>query len=446
MLKKNIFLAVLFLIKPTMAEEPTRLEDVIDEVNPAVVNVIAELKNNEQNLGAGIIIGADGYIVTNAHVTEEAERIYVVTSDGIQYETTLVGDDDKTDIALLKAVHPEGFEPADFADSDEVRVGNTVFAIGNPFGLGNSVSLGIISAKERDIEKGPYDSFLQTDATINQGNSGGPLFNMQGKIIGVNTAIFSLNGQYAGIGFATPSNTVEWVANQIKQNGKVTRGWLGFGVQKIKSKAENGGYVMVVDNLQEKSPAAKGGLMVGDIIEEFGEIELNNPRVFSLNISKMSIGTEIPVVVKRDEQKLDLVLKVDIMPDEKKNQPSDEELGLETKEDVSARLKSFAELGIDAKQVINAVDFEQIGIKAYFEEKNREFVVVAVSPQSEAFAKEIKMGDRIINVGDDRLFGVEDFKFKLKKAEQKGVISLTVLSGTNVYAVNIKVENKNEQN
>ena len=422
------------------------LEDVIDEVNLTVVNVVAELKDGEKALGAGIVIETDGYIVTNAHVTEDAEKIYVLFNDGRQYPALAVGNDEKTDIALLKVEHSEGFITADFADSDEVRVGNTVFAIGNPFGLGNSVSLGIISAKERDIEKGPYDNFLQTDATINQGNSGGPLFNREGKIVGMNTAIFSADGQYAGIGFATPSNTVKWVAEQIKQKGKVERGWLGFGVQRVADRRENGGYVLAVDSLKENSPAVKAGLNVGDIIEEFGEIELTNPRVFSLEISKLPVGTQIPAVVKRDDKTLDLNFIVAAMPEENIAKISDVELGLESKKDEEDRLKSFAELGIDNAQVINAVYFDEIEIKAYFEEKNREFVVVEVKQKSDAHNKGLKVGDKIIAVNNAKPYGVEDFVVKLKNAARIGRIELDVLSGTKAYSLNLKIGHNNEQN
>lgn len=446
MIKKFFSLFVLFWSATAFSAETKDLEDVIEEANKAVVNVIAELEGNEQNLGAGIIIGADGYIVTNAHVTEGAKKIFATTSDDKQYEAKLVGSDEKTDIALLKIADQEGFQAAEFANSDEVRVGNSVFAIGNPFGLGSSVSLGIISAKERDIEKGPYDNFLQTDATINQGNSGGPLFNRQGQIVGMNTAIFSADGQYAGIGFATPSNTVKWVANQLKTQGKISRGWLGFGVQKIKSKSENGGYVFAVDYIKENSPAENSGLKVGDIIEEIGEIELNNPRVFSLEISKLPIGTEIPMIIKRDSQELDLILKVAQMPEENAKQPTDEELGLETKADEQKRMQNFAELGIDVAKVANAVEFKQIGIKAYFEDKNREFVVIDVAPKSDASEKGVKIGDKIISVDDAKPFGIEDFQIKLKKAEDKQKIDMTLLSGTNVYSVSLKIGEKNEQN
>lgn len=446
MIKKFFSLFVLFWSATAFSAETKDLEDVIEEANKAVVNVIAELEGNEQNLGAGIIIGADGYIVTNAHVTEGAKKIFATTSDDKQYEAKLIGSDEKTDIALLKIADQEGFQAAEFADSDEVRVGNTVFAIGNPFGLGSSVSLGIISAKERDIEKGPYDNFLQTDATINQGNSGGPLFNRQGQIVGMNTAIFSADGQYAGIGFATPSNTVKWVADQLKKQGKISRGWLGFGVQKIKSKSENGGYVFAVDYIKENSPAENSGLKVGDIIEEIGEIELNNPRVFSLEISKLPVGTEVPMIIKRDSQELDLILKVAQMPEENTKQPTDEELGLETKADEQKRMQNFAELGIDVAKVANAVEFKQIGIKAYFEDKNREFVVIEVAPKSDALEKGIKVGDKIISVDDTKPFGIEDFQIKLKKAEDKQKIDMTLLSGTNVYSVSLKIGEKNEQN
>lgn len=439
MMKNIAFATTLFFAFTAFGADALPLEDVIERVNPAVVNVVSKLQNGEQALGTGIVTDSDGYIVTNAHVTENFESIYVLSADGTQYEAEFVGDDDKTDIALLKIETSEAIEPAQFADSDSVRVGNAVFAIGNPFGLGNSVSLGIISAKERDIEKGPYDNFLQTDATINQGNSGGPLFDMNGKIVGMNTAIFSLDGQYVGIGFATPSNTVKWVAEQIKEKGRVVRGWLGFGVQKIKEKSENGGYVLAVDYLKENSPAANSGLVVGDIIEAFGEIELSNPRTFSLEISKLEKGTKIPAIIRRDEKKIDLVFEIGVMPDDKSLRATDEELGLESKETAEKRMKSFAELGIDAKQVVNAHDFAQIGIKAYFEEKNREFVVVAVLPNSEAEKKEVKIGDRIISVNEQKPFGVDDFAAKLKKSEQTGNVSLTLLSGTSVYTISLKV-------
>ena len=445
---KKLLLFGFFMFLPFMvkAQVNPALEDVIDEVNLTVVNVVAELKDGEKALGAGIIIEADGYIVTNAHVTEGAQKIYVFLNDGRQYSAKIVGSDEKTDIALLKTEQSENFEPADFADSDEVRVGNTVFAIGNPFGLGSSVSLGIISAKERDIEKGPYDNFLQTDATINQGNSGGPLFNRDGKIIGMNTAIFSLDGQYAGIGFATPSNTVKWVAQQIKKKGKVERGWLGFSVQRVAEKGEKGNYVLAVDSLKEDSPAAKGGLMVGDIIKEFGEIELKNPRLFSLEISKMPVGTQIPAVIKRDDKMLDLSFEVALMPDEKASKMSDVEFGLESKTEEETRLKNFAELGIDNTQIINAVEFKQIGIKAYFEEKNREFVVVEVKPKSDAYNKGLKVGDKIIAVNDTKPFGAEDFSVKLKNAARIGMVELDILSGTKAYSLNLKIGHNNEQN
>ena len=235
-MRKFLGISALFFIMalPVQAEQRL-LEDVIEEVNPSVVSIAVDVSEDEQALGAGIIISADGYVVTNAHVMENAKKIMVQTPDGEIFEAKLVGVDEKTDIALLKVKNPLNLEAGHFGDSDEIRVGNQVFAIGNPFGLGNSVSLGIISAKERDIDKGPYDNFLQTDAAINQGNSGGPLFNMDGKIIGMNTAIFSEDGKNAGVGFATPANIITWVVSQLKQHGKVVRGWLGISVQQVRS-------------------------------------------------------------------------------------------------------------------------------------------------------------------------------------------------------------------
>ena len=182
----SVFVLGLILALPLRAEQRL-LEDVIEEVNPSVVSIAVDVSDDEQALGAGIIISAAGYVVTNAHVMENAKKITLQLPNGETFAANLVGVDEKTDIALLKVKNPINLEAGHFGDSDAIRVGNQVFAIGNPFGLGNSVSLGIISAKERDIDKGPYDNFLQTDAAINQGNSGGPLVDEAGNVIGVNT-------------------------------------------------------------------------------------------------------------------------------------------------------------------------------------------------------------------------------------------------------------------
>lgn len=419
---KCLIFSFLLLFSFKASSEQRMLEDVIEEVNPSVVNIVVDTDDENQVLGAGIIISADGYIVTNAHVTENAKNITITTADGEEYQADLKGSDNKTDISLLRVVHPLGFEPAHFADSEEVRVGNTVFAIGNPFGLGNSVSLGIISAKERDIEKGPYDNFLQTDAAINQGNSGGPLFNMEGQIVGLNTAIFSTDGKNMGVGFATPSNIVQWVAEQLKKNGKIVRGWLGIGVQKLRTDDAEQKDKLFVASMSEDSPAALSGIKVGDILEAVGEATLRNPRDFSLSIASMAPGTTLPVTVIRDGKTLDFEVTVLEMPEKK------------TDEDVSENMLLDAE-----NSTRPAVNFSELGMKMYFDDVSQEFVVLEIEDKSDAAVKGIRVGDRFKTFNNQKVFGVEDLKIKLREAKETGKATLLFVSDDAVDTITLNL-------
>lgn len=418
----------LILALPLRAEQRL-LEDVIEEVNPSVVSIAVDVSDDEQALGAGIIISAAGYVVTNAHVMENAKKITLQLPNGETFAANLVGVDEKTDIALLKVKNPINLEAGHFGDSDAIRVGNQVFAIGNPFGLGNSVSLGIISAKERDIDKGPYDNFLQTDAAINQGNSGGPLFNMDGKIIGMSTAIFSEDGKNVGVGFATPSNVVKWVVSQLKQNGKVIRGWLGMSVQKVFTKDDTNSEALIVSAMEENSPAAKAGLKVGDKILSFGQVSLKNPRLFSYEISKLAPDTEIQATIVRDAQTIETKIIVAKAPEELKVLPKDN----------FAEMRSFEELGLDKYKIGKAVLFETLGISAYYEETTKELAITAVKNDSEAENKGIKMGDRIVMVNDKPIFGVEDMKVKIKQPVD-GKIKLQLKDSDGSYNVYLNVK------
>lgn len=424
----SVFVLGLILALPLRAEQRL-LEDVIEEVNPSVVSITVDVSDDEQALGAGIIISAAGYVVTNAHVMENAKKITLQLPNGETFAANLVGVDEKTDIALLKVKNPINLEAGHFGDSDAIRVGNQVFAIGNPFGLGNSVSLGIISAKERDIDKGPYDNFLQTDAAINQGNSGGPLFNMDGKIIGMSTAIFSEDGKNVGVGFATPSNVVKWVVSQLKQNGKVIRGWLGMSVQKVFTKDDTNSEALIVSAMEENSPAAKAGLKVGDKILSFGQVSLKNPRLFSYEISKLAPDTEIQATIVRDAQTIETKIIVAKAPEELKVLPKDN----------FAEMRSFEELGLDKYKIGKAVLFETLGISAYYEETTKELAITAVKNDSEAENKGIKMGDRIVMVNDKPIFGVEDMKVKIKQPVD-GKIKLQLKDSDGSYNVYLNVK------
>lgn len=421
------YLLIVVLLAQTSQAGERILEDVIDEVNVSVLSITVDTETGEQALGAGFVISAEGYIVTNAHVVEEAKDIQAETIYGDSYKAKLVGVDKKTDIALLKAEHPLGLEPVHFADSDAVRVGQTVFAIGNPYGLGNSVSSGIISAKERDIEKGAYDNFLQTDAAINQGNSGGPLFNMNGEVVGMNTAIFSEQGENIGLGFATPSNMVQWVVNSLQENGKVERGWLGLSVRPVRTNGDNVMQLAIAEIIED-SPAAKAGLKVGDIIERLSNISLKNSRLFSAEIAATKPQTKLSAVVKRDGRILNFDIEVSSMPSEETSE-----------KDGVAPWQKFEDAGLSKEQFEKAVEFTELGITAYYDETAQNFLIIAVEPETDAAQKGVVAGNLLLAVDNKKLYSVEDLQTKIKQAAEKGTIELQVKSGQDFDTITVKL-------
>ncbi len=257
------------------------------------------------SLGSGFIIDPSGIVVTNNHVVQDAEEITVTLADGTKLAATLTGRDAKTDVAVLKVKTNKALPFVAFGDSDGARVGDWVMAIGNPFGLGGSVSAGIISARNRDINSGPYDDFIQTDAAINRGNSGGPLFNLDGQVIGVNTAIYSPSGGSVGIGFSIPSALVHSVVDQIIQYGETRRGWLGVRVQSVTDEiAESLGleraHGALVASVDEKGPAATAGIRPGDVITTFDGKEIAEMRSLPRVVAETKIGATVDVVLLRD--------------------------------------------------------------------------------------------------------------------------------------------------
>ena len=279
-------------------------------------------------LGSGFIISEDGYIITNYHVIENAEVVNVVLFDNTEVEADIIGGDEKTDIALIKIEPPFELDKVTFGDSDAIRVGDWVLAIGNPFGLGGSVTAGIVSAKSRDIAAGPYDNFIQTDAAINQGSSGGPMFNTKGEVIGINSALFSTSGNNMGIGFAIPINIVEWIVKQLEQSGEVKRGWIGIRVQpnsknlarSLNLKDSQG---IIVSGISENGPAAKAGLQAGDVIISLGQTEINSCKDFSRLIAEMPAGSEAQLVIWRN-QEIEPTVKVENMPKSPKAAPREQ--------------------------------------------------------------------------------------------------------------------------
>jgi len=272
----------------------------------------APREQKRRSLGSGFIVSEDGYILTNNHVVEKADEVTVTLLDKEDYKAEVVGTDPKTDIALIKIKPSEKLRFVRLGDSERLEIGEWVVAIGNPFGLGHTVTAGIVSAKGRVIGSGPYDDFIQTDASINPGNSGGPLFNLRGEVVGINTAIIQ-GGQ--GIGFATPIQMAKSVLGQLKEKGKVTRGWLGVYIQKLTPEmAESlkvpGGKGALVADVTKDGPAEKAGILSGDVIVRFDGREVEDPHELPQIVASTSPGKQVQVTVVRDGKRIDISVKI----------------------------------------------------------------------------------------------------------------------------------------
>jgi serine protease Do len=287
---------------------------------------------NRPSLGTGFIINTNGYIVTNNHVVEEADEITVTLASQEEFDATLIGRDPKTDLALLRVDSPLPLPTVPFGDSENLEVGEWVLAIGNPFGLGHTVTAGIVSAKGRIIGAGPYDDFIQTDASINPGNSGGPLFNMRGEVIGINTAIISRTGGYDGIGFALPSNIAVKTYNQIIRYGRVTRGSIGvqFSADNpslSRSYGAEGG--VFVEKTVDGGPAEKAGMRDEDIIVSVDGTKIDSGEKLIEVVAAISVGETVPIEVVRDGKKLTLDVKIadrlKLYPEQAEVRPQEDE-------------------------------------------------------------------------------------------------------------------------
>lgn len=270
-------------------------------------------------LGSGFIIDPAGWVVTNNHVVKDAAQVKVIMTDGTQYKAQVKGRDPKTDLALLKVKAGKPLPYVQFGSSDKARVGDWVLAVGNPFGLGGSVTAGIVSARGRDIHSGPYDDFLQIDAPINRGNSGGPLFNEEGQVIGVNTAIYTPSGGSVGIGFAIPSSVAKYVVAQLKAHGHIDRGWLGVAIQPVtdgvaRSLGLSSDRGTLVAEVVPGSPAAKAGLRAGDVILKAGGKKITELKQLSRLVADTSAGTQMQLEIYRDGATKDIPVIIGRMP------------------------------------------------------------------------------------------------------------------------------------
>lgn len=282
--------------------EGSPLAELFEQLNPNVGQG-QERMEEARSLGSGFIVSPDGHVVTNNHVIEGAEEIYVFLTDGRRLPAVLQGHDDKTDLAVLKVDAGADLPFVEFGDSDNAKVGDWVMAIGNPFGLGGSVTLGIVSARNRDINSGPYDDYIQTDASINQGNSGGPLFDMYGKVVGINTAIIARGMTSLGIGFAVPGNLARPVVEQLAEFGETRRGWLGVGIQEVTEDIAltldrpNTHGAIVVD-IDPAGPSI-GVLLEGDLILQFDSRDVVRMRDLPRIVAETAVGRAVPVLVLR---------------------------------------------------------------------------------------------------------------------------------------------------
>lgn len=463
-LTKIIVLAAVFMCMPlsesSAKNAPTSFADLVEKLTPSVVNIsstqIIEGADNPfggmlsekmpegspfgnlpellekfygfkgqdgeaapsrkaTSLGSGFVIDADGYIVTNFHVIEKAEEIVVTFSDGTTEKAKVVGRDSKTDLALLKVDSKKKLPALEWGDSDKARVGDWVIAIGNPFGLGGSVSAGIISARARDINSGPFDDFIQTDAAINRGNSGGPLFDTDGKVIGVNAAIFSTSGGNIGIGFAIPASMSWPVIKQLKEEGRTHRGWLGVKIQTVTEdiaeslglKDEHGALVLEVT---KDSPADKAGVLSGDIIITFDGHDVKTMRKLPRIVADTKPGKKVPMEVLRKGAKKTLLVSIAEMKDDEDLKAKDASTQEKKKEDSIANTKEIfglelASLNADLRKKFN-IDSGKQGV-----------LVVNVDNKSDAAQKGIRRGDVITDINQEPVKDVDGAVALLEKAK-----------------------------
>jgi serine protease Do len=478
--------AVIFVLpaRPAAARGPENIADVAEQVIDAVVNVSTSQKvdarvsgmpdlppgspmeeffdeffkkhhgqgggdNSDSDnaprrvtsLGSGFIIDPSGLIVTNNHVIADADEINVILNDGTKLPAQLVGKDSKADLALLrvKADHP--LKSVAFGDSDKLRLGEWVIAIGNPFSLGGTVTAGIVSARNRDIQSGPYDNYIQTDAAINRGNSGGPLFNLNGEVIGINTAIISPSGGSIGIGFAVPSNTAVPVLDQLRQYGEARRGWLGVRIQQVTDdiaeslsiKPPHGALVAGVD---DKGPAKPGGIEPGDVIVKFDGKDVKEMHDLPRIVADTPIGKDVDVVVIRKGKEETHTVKVGRLADDEKVASND------TKQDAAPEQKSTVQktLGLELSSMS-----DDLRKKFKIKDNIKGVVITGVDPSVDRSQpdKRLSPGDVIVEVQYEAVGnpGALQARIDALKAQGKKVAVLLVSNGvgeTRFVALNLQ--------
>ncbi len=391
-------------------------------------------------LGSGFIIDPSGLLVTNNHVIADADEITAILQDGQAYKAEIVGRDTKADLALLRIKAPHKLPAIAFGNSDEMRVGDWVMAIGNPFGMAGSVTAGIISARARDINAGPYDDFLQTDAAINKGNSGGPLLNLKGEVIGINTAIFSPSGGSIGIGFAIPANLAKPVIDDLQKYGKARRGWLGVRIQSVTDEiAESLGLKeqrgALVADVSPGGPAAKAGIRKGDVIASFDGKDVSEMHRLPRIVAETPINKDVEVVLWRDGKKLSIHAVVGELTDTDETEQAKAAEKPAPKQD--AGQTAVATLGLSVAPLSPALrERYDLGNDA------KGVVVTEVKPSGAAAEKGMRAGDVIVEVSQEPVKSPADLAAKIdaaRKAGRKSVL-LLVQSEAGVHFVPLRVD------
>nr|WP_245276197.1 Do family serine endopeptidase [Methylocapsa aurea] len=383
-------------------------------------------ERRSNSLGSGFVIDPSGIVITNNHVIADANEVTVIFTDGQKLKAEVLGKDAKVDVAVLRVKPDKPLKAAKFGDSEKMRVGDWVVAVGNPFGLGGTVTGGIISARNRNIESGPYDNYFQTDAAINKGNSGGPLFNMAGEVIGINTAILSPSGGSIGIGFATPAATVVPVIEQLQKFGETRRGWLGVRIQNVDdsiAESLNLGAVRgaLVAGTDDKGPAKAAGLQTGDVIIKFDGVEIKESRDLPKIVASAPVGKDVDVIVLRQGKEITKSIKLGRLEDNEKPAKAAVKRGEPGKSPTAGSVEKalgmeFSSLTDDLRQKFSIKNSVGAGV-----------VVTNVDPNSAAADKHIQPGDVIMEINQEPIKEPADIAKKLQALKSGGKKSALLL-------------------
>ena len=374
------------------------------------------------SLGSGFVIDAAGIVITNNHVIADADEVFANFNDGTKLKAEVIGRDPKTDIAVLRIKPEKPLVAVSFGDSDRIRVGDWVMAIGNPFGLGGSLSVGVVSARNRDINSGPYDNFIQTDAAINRGNSGGPLFNMQGEVVGVNTAIISPSGGSIGIGFSIPAKTAMAVIDQLREFGETRRGWIGVRIQQIDDQiAETLGIGTargaLIAGVNEGGPAEKAGMKSGDVIVKFDGQDIREMRDLPRAVASTAVNKSVDVVVLRNGKQQTLRITLGRLEDSEKAQQASVKPPAPETRGVTKRL-----LGLELSQMT-----DEMRKRFKLRDNVKGLVIVSIEQNSPLADQRVMPGDVITEVTGQAVASAADLQKRIDALKKDGKKSALLL-------------------